>query len=251
MNNDLIRKYGVIFKYLKKDGQATQVHFTVDVGYKGELRDGSHLFFIDRKKVFINQKAPDLIIEQLAEKAGSCLYPMDILTSPEGPFQEIVNYEEIKKRWDDKKIELEQYYVGEIAEKIIANLDIAYSSKHKMERAMQDDLFLLLFFMPIYRRHVDRKAAYDIELAFVPFNMPIKYHISQEVEQFLTTSQKQLIHINGYSDMTVLAEPDFQLHYKIDNETKSIFSIVGEVSLVKEKDKTQKIEIELYQLDDQ
>lgn len=247
MENYVLRKYGVIFKYYKKE-EFTQIHFTVDVTYKGELRDGSHYFIIDRKKVFINETAPDLVIEKLAENAGSCLYPMEITTSSEGPFQEIRNYEAIKKRWDDKKIELQDYYKGEIAEKIIANLNIIYSSKNKIEMAMRDDLFLKLFCMPIYRKHTNRIAEYKQEIAFVPFDQPISYDVIQEVEKFLTESKKQLINIKGYSDKSILKEPELMLDYKINNETKSLFSIIGSVNLKKEKSQTQKIEIEMYQL---
>lgn len=242
----MTRNYGVIFKYFKKEGDYTKMHFTVDVTYKGQSQSGKHHFDINRKQVYINETAPDLLIEQLADKAGSCLYPMEISTSDEGPFEEIINYEEIKKRWASKKIELENYYEGEIATTIIANLDAVYSSKDKMEIALNDDLFLTLFFMPIYRKHVNRKAEYQKEIAFLAFKMPILYNIKQEVEQFLTESQKQLIQIKGFSEN--LTDPELVLNYKINNETKSVFSIVGNVNLVKEKSKTQKIEIEMYQL---
>ena len=40
----------------------------------------------------LNSYHPDLIIEQLAEKAGSCFYPMEIVTSAEGPLEEIINF---------------------------------------------------------------------------------------------------------------------------------------------------------------
>jgi hypothetical protein len=249
MENFIIRNYGVVFKYYKEE-EFTQLHFTMEVSYKGELRDGSHYFIINRKKIFINETAPDLVIEKLAESAGSCLYPMEIITNQEGPFQEIKNYEAIKKRWNEKKIAIQDYYKGEIAEKIIANLDAVYSSKQKMEIAMNDDLFITLFFMPIYRKHINRIADYKKEIAFIPFNQPISYEIIQEVDKFLTESKKQMITIKGHSDKSLRGEPELQLDYKINNETKSLFSIVGSVNLEKEKGNTQKIEIEMYQLDE-
>lgn len=248
MKNYILRNYGVIFKYFKNEIDFTQMHFEVEVTYKGQSQSGNYHFTIDRKKVYINEIAPDLVIEQLAEKAGSCLYPMEIATSPEGPFEEITNYEEIKKRWNAKKIELQDYYTGEIAEKIITNVDAVYSSKNKVEMAMSDDLFLTLFFMPIYRKHVNRIAEYKKEIAFVPFKQALQYNIIQEVDKFLTESKKQLIIIKGFSEESVSNEPELVLDYKINNETKSIFSIVGSVNLQKLKNKTQKIEIEMYQL---
>lgn len=248
MENQVLRKYGVIFKYYKSEDEFTQIHFEVDVTYKGQSQWGNYHFIINRKKVFINQIAPDLIIEQLAEKAGLCLYPMEIITDREGPFQEIANYEEIKERWEVKKVELQQYYVGEISEKIIANLDVAYSSKNKIEMAMNDDLFFTLYFMPIYRKHVNRIAKYKKEIAFVPFENSIYYNVIQEVNEFLTESKKQFISLRGFSETSISTEPELLLNYKINNETKSIFSIVGSVNLEKRNNKTQKIEIEMYQL---
>lgn len=248
MENYVLRRYGVIFKYYKEEADFTQIHFEVEVTYKGQSQSGNYHFIINRKKVFINQMAPDLIIEQLAEKAGSCLYPMEIITSQEGPFQEIANYEEIKKRWEAKKIELQNYYTGEISEKIIANLDVAYSSKNKIEMAMNDDLFFTLYFMPIYRKHVNKIAKYKKEIAFVSFKNPIYYAVIQEVDEFLTESKKQFISLKGFLETSISTEPELLLDYKINNETKSIFSIVGSVNLEKENSKTQKIEIEMYQL---
>lgn len=250
MENQILRNYGVIFKYIKSEDDFTQIHFTVDVAYKGQSHNGKHHFNINRKQVYINETAPDLVIEQLAEKAGSCLYPMEISTSDEGPFEEIINFEEIKKRWDSKKEELQNYYKGEIAEKIIANLDRVYSSKNKMEMAMNDDLFFTLFFMPIYRKHVERKAEYKKEIVFVPFEMPISYDIIQEVDKFLTVSKKQKISLKGYTAKSEANLPELQLDYKINNETKSLFSIIGSVNLAKEKGLSQKIEIEIYQLNE-
>lgn len=245
----MTRNYGVIFKYFKNETDFTQIHFEVEVAYKGQSQMGQYHFYLNRKKVFINQTAPDLTIEQLAEKAGSCLYPMEIATSIEGPFEEITNYEEIKKRWKAKKNELQDYYKGEIAEKIISDLDAIYSNKSRVEMAMNDDLFLTLFFMPIYTRYADRIAEYQKEIAFIPFKIPINYNVIQEVDKFLTESKKQLITIKGFSEGLISDIPDLLLEYKINNETKSVFSIVGSVNLLREKSKTQKIEIEMYQLD--
>lgn len=248
MENLILRKYGIQFKYYKNETDFTQIHFEVDVIYQGKSQFGNYHFMINRKKVYINELASDLIIEQLAEKAGACLYPMEIITSAEGPFQEITNYEEIKKRWDIKKIELQNYYEGEIAESIISNLDVVYSNKSKIETAMNDDLFLTFYFMPIYRKHEKRIAKYKKEIAFMTFKQPFYYDIIQEVEEFLSESKKQVIRISGFSEQSNGSEPDLEFEYKINNETKSIFSIVGSVNLPKEKSKTQKIEIEMYQL---
>lgn len=248
MENQILRNYGVKFKYFKEDNEFTQIHFAVEVIYKGELQNGSHYFSINKKKIFIDNKAPDLIIEQLAEKAGSCLYPMEILTSPEGPFQEIVNYEAIKKRWDAQKIELENYYVGEISDKIIKKLNGMYSSKQRLELAIKEDLFLKLFFMPIYRKHINRIAEYAVDVAFIPSFRPREYQIVQEVSPFLTKSKKQQIHLKGVHDFGA-GKTSLEFNYKINNETKSIFSIVGKIDLEAENNTTKQIYVEIYQLE--
>lgn len=248
MKNYVSRNYGVIFKYFKNETEFTRVHFKVEVVYKGMSQYGKHHFSIDKKQVFIDHSAPDLIIEQLAEKAGSCFYPMEIVTSAEGPLEEIINFEEIKKRWDLKKEELEKYYVGEIAEKIINKANRIYSSKRNIEHAIKEDLFLKLFFMPIYRKHNNQIAEYDIDISFVPFTSPKKYSIVQEVNRFLTKSGKQQINLKSNNDSDKI-QPEIDLNYKVNNETKSIFSIIGKVNL-EAKSSTKGIDIEMYQLED-
>lgn len=248
MENYVLRRYGVIFKYYKEEADFTQIHFEVEVTYKGQSQSGNYHFIINRKKVFIDQMAPDLIIEQLAEKAGSCLYPMEIITSQEGPFQEIANYEEIKKRWDDKKIELEHYYVGEISKNIIERVNVMYSSKMALENAVREDLFLKLFFMPIYRKHVNLKADYQIACSFIPFASPTNFRILQEVSPFLTRSKKQIINLKGVGTGFSREQPNFELNYKLSNETKSVFSIVGEIDVAMQDETTRQINIEIYEL---
>lgn len=243
-----MRNYGVIFKYFKSDNDFTQIHFETEVTYIGQSENGKHYFRINRKKVFINESAPDLTVEQLAEKAGSCLYPMNISTNNEGPFEEIENFEEINKRWNSKKIELQNYYKGKIAERIIENLDKVYSSKEKLDQIIKKDLFLTLFFMPIYRKHNNRIANYEKRIAFLPIQKSVSYTIVQEVEKYLTDTKKQVIRLLGKSDEEILLEPDLQLDYKIDNETKSIYSIKGSINVQRLKNKIQKVEIQLFQL---
>lgn len=244
----MTRNYGVIFKYFKSDTAFTQIHFEVEVAYKGQSQYGKHHFIINRKKIFVNESAPDVIIEQLAEKAGSCLYPMEIATSHEGPFEEIVNYEEIKKRWDSTKNDLQDYYKGKIAEKIIDNIDSMYLSREKLDNAIGKDLFLTLFFMPIYRRHINRIAEYEKRITFLPIRRSVSYTILQEVEQYLTATKKQVIRLVGKSDEVVLSEPELQLDYKIDNETKSIYSVKGSINIQQLRNKIQKVEIQMFQL---
>lgn len=142
MENYILRNYGVVFKYFKNEDDFTQIHFKTEVTYKGELNDGNHYFVINKKEIFINGMAPDLLVEQMAESAGSCLYPMEIVTNSQGPFEEIANYEEIKKRWDLKKIEFQNYYEGEIAEKIIKKLDIIIRAKLNLKLRLKTICFL-------------------------------------------------------------------------------------------------------------
>lgn len=247
MENYILRNYGVVFKYFKNAEEFTQIHFSVDVTYSGQSQNGKHYFNIDRKKVFINETAPDLILEQLAESAGSCLYPMEIITSDEGPFEGIANYEAIKKRWKDKKAELESYYEGEMAENIISKLDSIYSDQHKMELSMKKDLFLNLFFMPIYRKHTNRIATYEHSITFASLNRAVSYDIVQEVEPYLTATKKQKIQLKGHSEEAFTKEPELSFLYKINNETKSIYSITGSVNLEKFKKNIKKVEIQMFQ----
>lgn len=242
------RNYGVIFKYYKNDTDYTQLHFEVEVVYKGQSQFGKHIFSIDKKKIFIDEKAPDLILEQFAEKAGSCLYPMDIITSDEGPFEEILNYEDVKSRWNSAKKDLEDYYKGKIAEDMIANIDEMYLNQEKLNSTVSKDLFLTLFFMPIYRKHTNRIAEYEKKITFLSVKKTVDYSILQQVDEYLTATKKQVIRLAGNSEKAKSSQPELEFDYKIDNETKSIYSIKGTIDLKQLRSSIQKIEVQMYLL---
>ena len=102
--------------------------------------------------------------------------------------------------------------------------------------------------MPIYRKHIDRLANYEIEIVFIPFEEPISFQIIQEAKPYLSRLNKQLLSLKGYCDQAINSHPELELDYKIDNETKSLSSIMGSVDLKIAKDSVNKIEIEIIQL---
>jgi hypothetical protein len=68
------------------------------------------VFEINRKQVFIDQQAPDLKIEQIAEACAHAIFPIQLKVNQEGNIVKIENHEAIKNRWVPIKNRLLKYY---------------------------------------------------------------------------------------------------------------------------------------------
>src|SRR6218665_3899461 len=103
-NRPFHKEYGIIQTTYENGKQKNRISFLTEV----KKYDVS-LFSIKRKSIYINHKAPDLTMEQIAEKAGSIFFPLEVETLANGNLKQICNMKEIKERWKMLRPEMLKY----------------------------------------------------------------------------------------------------------------------------------------------
>jgi hypothetical protein len=242
-------KYGV--QYLMENGdKMNTLNFECTVEWKEIDEVGNHLFEIDRTTItFINNKESDTLSTQLAAKAGSIFYPLQIVVNKNGQWLDVYNHKELKERFAHTKQEMLDYYKGDFAENYIMECESIFDNKTSLKNALKGDLFLNSFFTDIY---VNYPQSLMVEkYRDFPLQAHVKapqFKITQEVASFLDEYGRIIIEQNGvinderslldfeneldYSYYASLnpdepkAEGNFEATYCINPKTNTIESIV-------------------------
>jgi len=102
---NLKRQYGLSF-HIRQNGKEQKIYHELDVFCATSTQDGDFLFQLDKKQVYINNKAPDSLLDAMADRCGKLLYPLTVLVSRQGSFKNIANGAAIRQRWQDARPEL-------------------------------------------------------------------------------------------------------------------------------------------------
>lgn len=260
------KTYGYTFENYEGDLLKSKIHYEVDVVYK-KNDFNFKIIEINRRQVYINQKMPDVAVEQLLDKIAQNIFPIALEISNTGEIKGIVNHSEIKKRWTANKEELTHYYKKEQSDTIIKKADQYFNNEKVLLKMLSKNWFFNLFFKPIYGNYPEKKEIqYTAKVPFLSKRL-LEYEITQTLKKFYTKSGKLIINHIGkvlenrtinevLQNKTVLEKdrPNIQImqsegnvQYKLNSSDNSIFSIIGTFSTKMNNEKTNKIQVEIYQ----
>jgi len=243
-NTDSSKVYGALVNFSPKN---------IRIHYKIKVERSSDNLEITKEKTYVNNQEIDSVIEQLFEKAEQSLYPLKIVTKPNGSILSIENAEEIKNRWKLKCFpELKEYYVSELADKILSQLDEAFMSlKKESNLFFKNSIWYTLFFLPVYKGYTDFFYQDSVDIYIAALMQNITYQIVYTLEKEYADN-KIIITITGQEEDTIYNQHQrkgqINLVYKLHKSTREIYSVAGVVSTF-EKDKEHKIEFQLYELE--
>ncbi|PKB18732.1 LysM peptidoglycan-binding domain-containing protein [Flavobacterium sp. 5] len=159
-----------------------------------------HLFEIDRaSEIYINGKAPDTMMSELALKAAEVLYPLKIVVNEYGKWIDIHNYNEIENRWGRIKREILDYYEGEVAEAYIEHTENALENSETLLASISSDYFLRVFFNGI---HLGYTSDYS-------FKNEISFPLEKEEESMFKVQQKIAQHLDDSDLIKVEQKGDY------------------------------------------
>jgi hypothetical protein len=260
------KTYGYTFENYEGDLVKNKIHYEVDAVYK-KNDFNLKIIEINRKQVYINDKMPDVTVEQLLDKIAQNIFPIVLEISNTGEIKAIANHIEIKKRWLANKEELIHYYKKEQSDTIIKNGDLYFNNEKVLLEMLSKNWFFNLFFQPIYGNYPEKKEIqYTTKVPFWSKRL-LEYEITQTLKDFYTKSGKLIInHIGKTIDHRTIDEvlqnktvlekdrPHIQtiqseanVQYKLNSSDNSIFSIIGTFSTKMSNEKINKIQIEIYQ----
>ena len=252
------KRYGIIQKTFHNDKEKLKIH------YETEIKKTNTNIEIIRHPVYVNRQKPDLIVEQIADKVGNILYPLQLGLNENGSIKEIINFKEIDIRWRKLKPDLEDYYKGETAEDIIKKIENQLKSKSRTLNKIKDSLFYLLYFIPIYEVFDEnKKYTFHQGIPFVNEQKNILFEITVSINEEISKTKKIFIKVEGKSidnifsnnlEESVNSEDSgdeksngyFDFTYKLNSQDNSIFAIFGEIG-VKFPAYDKKIVFECYE----
>jgi hypothetical protein len=155
----------------------------------GKSKLGHQLFLVDRiSPVYINDKEPDTLAEELACKIATAIYPLQLETDEQGSFAKINNHSQILERWYTLKPELLEYYDGEDMRKYIQLSEQSLSSVELLYEKLSQDWFLISYFAPVLGTYSSNslKQTY-IYLPISDSNVPVQYlttwHLNPSIDE--------------------------------------------------------------------
>lgn len=163
------------------------IKYEVDITYLKTIPDQARLFKIERTtKVYLNDTDPDLLMDKLAAETGAALYPVVAEIDFDGKFLGINNHEEIKERWAQKRKEIKDYFVGDIAEQYCRLMDSTVNSLPQLNWSYKKDMLIGSYFNAIYKSYGSLLRT-DAEMKFMLAGnaSPVAYHVTSEVKRYL------------------------------------------------------------------
>ncbi|GEM54938.1 hypothetical protein B0A58_02775 [Flavobacterium branchiophilum NBRC 15030 = ATCC 35035] len=231
------KTYGFQVVNYKKETLLNKIHYILEMVYK-KNEDKQIVLEINRKQVYINNKHPDTIIEQLANRISETIFPLQLQVSGNGEIESLANHKEIVERWKTKKDELTAYYKGEIAEKIMAKATNFFKNKYILTESLIENWFFNLFFKPIYGSYSTKKVI-NYNSTF-PFESK-EYEMTQNLEDVYSKTNKVIVNTKGKS-INSNTKKEAIIQYKLNDMDKSIFSIVGTFT-----SNDKRTQVEIYQ----
>lgn len=248
------KRYGVIQKMFHNNEPKISIH------YETELKKQNSKIELIRKSAYINEQKPDLIIEQIADKVGNIFYPLELQMYDNGTIKEITSIKEIQSKWSKLKPDLEDYYKGEEAGKLFQRIDRQLKYEGRILRKMNDSIFNLLFFVPLYETFNDDKTyTFKLEVPFSSEKHKMIFEIILSINEEISKTHKFIVKAVGkyiyknfrnetktFSPHENQTEGYFDFTYKLNSKDNSIFSVFGEMG-VKSPKLDNKITFECYE----
>lgn len=236
------KTYGVVIKFLPKN---LQIHYRIKI-----KRTPFHLE-LTKEKTYVNNQGIDKVVEQLFEKAEQVLYPLQISLNKDGGLANIINHEEIAKRWKaDCLPKMKDYYQSETTDQILTQMDKAYSNLNLKKEMFERNIFYKLFFLPVYRSYPQFLKKDFLQVYFSGLTQEIGYETESVLNKEYTRGNKIALKITGTEDENLFnknrTKGEANLLYKLNKETGEVFSITGYLSTF-EKNTEYKIVFQLYE----
>lgn len=269
---DQERVYGFNYETYENDVLKNQMFYEIEVSFMSDKYGNKRVFEINRKQININNKAPNSKIEKIAETAAQTIYPLQIKIKKNGEVDQILNHEDIKKRWLESKNMILEYYKGEKIAKVISKIETMLLNEMSLTESLCQNWFFHLFFNPLYVSYTDKLCTKYIWKSPVFGNQFIEYGVVQTVQENYSDDDKINIHVDGisidersineilegfkfpkskFSELeTTYVESNLNVDYKLYKEDRSIFSVTGTFEIKIDDNKAQKIQIEIYHLMD-
>lgn len=182
------RKYGVSIKYFDDDEIKPTKRVDYELNANLMVTNGIGEININKENIYFDQHEPDYINEIIANSISKALYPVNAYYNEKGIVsKEIINHQEIIKRWEIEKNTILEKYASEDLDEFFSIFDEKMKNRHHIEKSMQYDWLWNLFFHPVLINYGDNRTI-DTEmfLSVIPYQTPLRFVGTQTIEKIPT-----------------------------------------------------------------
>ena len=148
--NEFKKKYKVEVVFEETIYDRTRVVYEVSVENLEVIASGNYLCYVVMDNFLINNKEPDLIMEQLAHKCRKPYETLVLIISKNGEIIGLNNHPDIIEKWNVLKKRLAVEYSGNEFEKYVQLTEDAIIKPEIFLSKLKNDIFISQFFYPIY-----------------------------------------------------------------------------------------------------
>ncbi|MFD0860710.1 hypothetical protein ACFQ1M_00710 [Sungkyunkwania multivorans] len=161
-----------------------------------EQRYESSIVSVVKKDVRVNNSRSYKSIDYLAVHCASVLYPLQLLITDKLEILDLVNHQEICKRWEIKKKELEKEFAkNDFLKRYLYQMEVTLLDKRSVLNSIAQDLFFHTLRNSMYRG--SNSARNEILLPMVPNTSPISYEVFQKSSKRLDENSLFKIQLKG------------------------------------------------------
>jgi len=123
-----------------------EVIYSIKAGYRSF--DEDFMFSIDRKRIKLNAKKQDsyALVDQMMQRIGDALYPVDLIVSSDAKILNVKNFEEVLNRWNS---EVDNILTDSYSLPVKRYIDMAkpnMTDKKNFLKAFSRQTFIQIFF---------------------------------------------------------------------------------------------------------
>lgn len=186
------------------------------------LPSGNYLSYVTMKNFLVNNREPDLVMEQLASKCRKPFETLILVIAKNGEILGLSNHADIVERWEKTKERLELEYSGAEFEKYVSLMDSAIRNPEAFLSKIKQDIFISQFFYPIYEEAFVNYSKKNIEkIKFFNINYQIDMLLQIQDEGHLNEDES-LVMLKTISDkeysFSEMPIDSYQTRYVLDRK---------------------------------
>lgn len=150
---DGIKEYNVRIDTQSKSIKSSSINTVLfDCKYSFLKNRGNNIFVsIEKSNTSLNNKIILNLFDDVLLNAGKALDKLDLNLNKNGCIEEIINIEEVRKKWEKQRFYIESTYTGSIISEYLDIMQEGIMDDDKFYKVMRNDLFLLFFFTGLYK----------------------------------------------------------------------------------------------------
>jgi len=196
---DTQRSYGVQLNW-QSPGIEKSIYYDI-VMHCTKMNEGNAVWEVSKNNYYTDNKRPENTIELLAIACAETFYPFKFTTSIDGRMVNLLNIEQIKKRFELHKPILKRDFIGGIADKYIAVTESALNDPKQLKNIVSADVWLSMFFAAITGNyHTNKTKAISFSLPLFGFEDPLVFKGSVSIGNPDLMNEAQALEVNATLD---------------------------------------------------